>query len=160
MGAPQAHVFRSAAPIDAAAFARFLTLLGEAAGPRLLRVKGLVATADDPDRPWLIQGAQHAFAPPLRLPAWPPGRARDRAGRHRRGGRGRRAKAVGRADRRDRAGRAGLDGARRQSAGAGTARAGCWADGDYSARCEPSHSGEDSVRLQPQNQAVPSFSAL
>ena len=72
-GGAEAHVFRSAAPIAAAAFARFLTLLSEATGPRLLRVKGLVATADDPDRPWLIQGAQHAFAPPLRLPAWPPG---------------------------------------------------------------------------------------
>ena len=72
-GTATAHVFRSAAPIDAAAFARFLTLLGEAAGPRLLRVKGLVATADDPARPWLIQGAQHAFAPPLRLQAWPDG---------------------------------------------------------------------------------------
>jgi G3E family GTPase len=72
-GTAEAHVFRSAAPIEAVAFARFLTLLGEAAGPRLLRVKGLVATADDPERPWLIQGAQHAFAPPLRLEAWPPG---------------------------------------------------------------------------------------
>jgi len=77
-GDAEAHVFRCAAPIEAAAFARFLTLLGEAAGPRLLRVKGLVATADDPARPWLIQGAQHAFAPPLRLAAWPPG-ARETA---------------------------------------------------------------------------------
>jgi len=72
-GSAEAHVFRSDAPIDAAAFARFLTLLGEAAGPRLLRVKGLVATADDPERPWLVQGAQHAFAPPQRLQAWPEG---------------------------------------------------------------------------------------
>ena len=74
-GDVEAHVFRSAAPIAAVAFSRFLTLLSEAAGPRLLRVKGLVATDDDPERPWLIQGAQHAFAPPLRLPAWPPGGA-------------------------------------------------------------------------------------
>ncbi len=28
---------------------------------------------DASGRPWLIQGAQHAFAPPLRLEAWPPG---------------------------------------------------------------------------------------
>jgi G3E family GTPase len=77
-GSAEAHVFRSANPVEAAAFARFLTLLGEAAGPRLLRVKGLVATADDPARPWLIQGAQHAFAPPLRLPSWPEG-ARETA---------------------------------------------------------------------------------
>jgi G3E family GTPase len=72
-GAAEARGFRSAAPIEAAAFARFLTLLGELAGPRLLRVKGLVATADAPERPWLIQGAQHVFAPPLRLEAWPEG---------------------------------------------------------------------------------------
>jgi G3E family GTPase len=70
-GAAEARVYRSAAPIPAARFQRFLALLGELAGPRLLRVKGLVATDDAPDRPWLVQGAQHAFAPPLRLPAWP-----------------------------------------------------------------------------------------
>ncbi len=77
-GAAQAHVFRAALPIPAAAFARFLTLLGELAGPRLLRVKGLVATTDAPDRPWLVQGAQHALGPPLRLDAWPEG-ARETA---------------------------------------------------------------------------------
>ena len=72
-GGAAAHAFRSSAPIPAEAFARFLNLLRALAGPRLLRVKGLVATADAPDRPWLIQGAQHVFAPPLRLAAWPPG---------------------------------------------------------------------------------------
>jgi len=72
-GAAEARAFRSAVPIAPAAFAQFLTLLGELAGPRLLRVKGLVATADDPGRPWLIQGAQHVFAPPERLPRWPAG---------------------------------------------------------------------------------------
>ena len=72
-GGAEARSFRATAPIEAAAFARFLTRLGELAGPRLLRIKGLVATADAPDRPWLIQGAQHALAPPLRLAAWPEG---------------------------------------------------------------------------------------
>ena len=72
-GSAEARVFRSAAPIEAARFARFLTRLSALAGPGLLRVKGLVATADAPGRPWLVQGAQHALAPPLRLPAWPPG---------------------------------------------------------------------------------------
>ena len=72
-GGAEARVFRSAKPIEAAAFARFLTLLGELAGPKLLRVKGLLATTDAPERPWLIQGAQHAFAPPLRLETWPAG---------------------------------------------------------------------------------------
>jgi G3E family GTPase len=72
-GSAQAHAFRAARPVDAAAFARFLDLLAALAGPRLLRVKGLVATSDAPERPWLVQGAQHAFAPPLRLAAWPEG---------------------------------------------------------------------------------------
>ena len=72
-GGAEAHVFRSTAPLSAAAFVRFLDLLAALAGPRLLRVKGLVATDDAPDRPWLVQGAQHAFAPPVRLDAWPVG---------------------------------------------------------------------------------------
>ncbi len=72
-GSAEARVFRSTSPIDAARFARFLTKLSELAGPGLLRVKGLVATADAPERPWLVQGAQHAIAPPLRLAAWPAG---------------------------------------------------------------------------------------
>jgi G3E family GTPase len=72
-GGAEAHLFRSAAPLSAVAFVRFLDLLAALAGPRLLRVKGLVATDDAPDRPWLVQGAQHAFAPPVRLEAWPEG---------------------------------------------------------------------------------------
>ena len=72
-GAAEAHVFRSATPLKAAALVRFLDLLAAMAGPRLLRVKGLVATDDAPDRPWLVQGALHAFAPPQRLAAWPTG---------------------------------------------------------------------------------------
>jgi hypothetical protein len=32
-----------------------------------------VATTDAPERPWLVQGAQHVFAPPLRLERWPEG---------------------------------------------------------------------------------------
>ena len=72
-GGAEAHVFRSAAPLSGAAFVRFLDLLAALAGPRLLRVKGFVSTDDAPDRPWLVQGAQHAFAPPVRLAAWPEG---------------------------------------------------------------------------------------
>jgi G3E family GTPase len=72
-GVVETRVFRSAAPIAPARFERFLALLGAFAGPGLLRIKGLVATADAPERPWLVQGAQHAIAPPLRLAAWPKG---------------------------------------------------------------------------------------
>ena len=72
-GTAEAHVFRATTPLKAAALTRFLDLLAAMAGPRLLRVKGLVVTDDAPEQPWLVQGAQHAFAPPQRLPAWPDG---------------------------------------------------------------------------------------
>ena len=64
---------------------RFLDLLSELLGPRLLRVKGLIGLADNPDRPLLIHGAQHVFhaaARPARLAgrraAEPPRRHRRR----------------------------------------------------------------------------------
>ena len=36
-----------------------------------MRVKGIVALADDPARPVVIHGVQHVFHPPVRLAAWP-----------------------------------------------------------------------------------------
>ena len=69
----RARVFTTAAPIGADALARFLSRLGDLAGPRLLRVKGLVATAERPQNPLLIQGAQHVTHPPRELTAWPAG---------------------------------------------------------------------------------------
>jgi len=59
------------APLAPAALDLYLELLRKAHGPKLLRVKGIVALADDPSRPVVIQGVQHVFHPPLRLPAWP-----------------------------------------------------------------------------------------
>ena len=47
-------------------------------GPRLLRIKGLVALAEHPTEPLVIHGVQHIFHPPRRLRAWPNG---DRATR-------------------------------------------------------------------------------
>jgi G3E family GTPase len=70
-GDVRARAFVTERPVEAADFARFLRLLQEALGPRLLRVKGWIGTRDLPDQPWLIQGAQHAFSPPRRLAAWP-----------------------------------------------------------------------------------------
>jgi G3E family GTPase len=61
------------APLAASALALFTELLRSAHGPNLLRVKGIVALADDPARPVIIQSVQHVFHPPLRLPAWPDG---------------------------------------------------------------------------------------
>src|SRR3984893_10073681 len=59
------------APLAPAALDLFLELLRKAHGPKLLRVKGIVALADDRARPVVIHGVQHVFHPPLRLPAWP-----------------------------------------------------------------------------------------
>lgn len=49
----------------------FLQLLRSAHGPDLLRVKGIIALADDLSRPLVIHGVQHVFHPPVRLEAWP-----------------------------------------------------------------------------------------
>jgi G3E family GTPase len=61
----------SQAKITTGAFDLFLDLLRHAHGPSLLRVKGIVALADDPARPVVIHGVQHVFHPPTRLAAWP-----------------------------------------------------------------------------------------
>jgi G3E family GTPase len=61
----------SDAPLAPAAFDMFLDLLRQAHGPRLLRVKGIVALSDDAARPVVIHGVQHVFHPPHRLEAWP-----------------------------------------------------------------------------------------
>jgi G3E family GTPase len=52
-------------------FARALGGLATARGYDLLRVKGLVRFADTPDRPAVVQAAQHAMFTPEWLAAWP-----------------------------------------------------------------------------------------
>ena len=69
----RAYAFAAPDPVGAPAFARFQTLLHAMLGPRLLRIKGLVALAEHPDEPLVIQGAQHVFHAPRRLAAWPDG---------------------------------------------------------------------------------------
>lgn len=59
------------APLTPASFDVFIDLLRHTHGPRLLRVKGVVALADDPARPVVIHGVQHVFHPPHRLDKWP-----------------------------------------------------------------------------------------
>jgi G3E family GTPase len=66
-----AYALRLSRPVEARAFASFLDLLRSALGPRLLRIKGLVALAEHPEQPLVIQGVQHVFHPPRRLKAWP-----------------------------------------------------------------------------------------
>jgi G3E family GTPase len=65
-------------PIGASAFENFLDLLRSAHGPKLLRVKGIIALADDTGRPLVIHGVQSVFHPPMRLAAWPDGDRRSR----------------------------------------------------------------------------------
>jgi len=49
----------------------FLDLLRSAHGPKLLRVKGIIKTVEQPERPVVIHGVQHVFHPPVRLEKWP-----------------------------------------------------------------------------------------
>ncbi|MDP8996521.1 MAG: GTP-binding protein [Pseudomonadota bacterium] len=56
----------------------FLEMLAAFHGPSLLRVKGLLKLSDQPDRPLAIHGVQHVFHPPVRLSAWPDGKAETR----------------------------------------------------------------------------------
>ena len=61
------------APVPLSSFDMFLDLLRSAHGEKLLRVKGIVQLADDPERPLVIHGVQQIFHPPARLAAWPNG---------------------------------------------------------------------------------------
>ena len=74
-GGARAFAFSSDAAVEAESLQQFFFGLRRLLGPKLLRLKGLVVTRDDPSRPLLVQAAQHAFHPPRRLPAWPDGRA-------------------------------------------------------------------------------------
>ncbi|MCW2285216.1 G3E family GTPase [Rhodoblastus acidophilus] len=69
----------SAAPLSPDACGLFLEMLRSAHGPNLLRVKGLIALSDDPERPLVIHGVQHVFHPPVRLDSWPDADHRTRA---------------------------------------------------------------------------------
>ena len=58
-------------PFAPSSFEAFIELLRGTHGPKLLRVKGIVALSDDVNRPVVIHGVQHVFHPPQRLDAWP-----------------------------------------------------------------------------------------
>lgn len=47
-------------------------------GPKLLRLKGLIAMADDPERPMLIHAVQSVADAPVRLARWPSRNTRTR----------------------------------------------------------------------------------
>ncbi|MFO1147046.1 MAG: GTP-binding protein [Alsobacter sp.] len=68
----------SDAALPAGALDMFLTLLPATHGARLLRVKGLVRVAEEPERPVLVHGVQHLFHPPVLLSRWPDADRRTR----------------------------------------------------------------------------------
>ena len=61
------------APVPWSTIEMFLDLLRSSQGERLLRMKGIVELAEDPDRPLVLHGVQRLMHPPARLPAWPAG---------------------------------------------------------------------------------------
>ncbi|MEK4033497.1 GTP-binding protein [Methylocystis sp. IM3] len=67
----QAFCLTGDTPFTPPSFDIFIDLLRHTHGPRLLRVKGIVALSDAPERPVVIHGVQHVFHPPHRLEAWP-----------------------------------------------------------------------------------------
>lgn len=67
----RAFCLTSAAAMAPGAFDTFIEMLRQIHGPNLLRVKGIVALSDNPDRPVVIHGVQHVFHPPQRLERWP-----------------------------------------------------------------------------------------
>ena len=58
-------------PLPRDAFFAWLDMVIAMRGSDLLRVKGIVHLAEQPDRPLVIHGVQHLFHPPESLPAWP-----------------------------------------------------------------------------------------
>ena len=64
--------------MPASALYDFLDRLVLDHGSRLLRAKGILAIADRPGQPVIIQGVQGIFAPPVPLAAWPDADHRSR----------------------------------------------------------------------------------
>ena len=64
--------------VSARELVTFIDMLRRAAGSRLLRLKGLVSMADDPERPMLVHLVQDIFHPPVRLEHWPSADKRTR----------------------------------------------------------------------------------
>jgi G3E family GTPase len=67
----RAFTLTSDVPIPAAAFEMFIDLLRSLHGPKLLRLKGIVQIAEEPELPLVIHGVQHVMHPPVRLERWP-----------------------------------------------------------------------------------------
>jgi G3E family GTPase len=66
------------AAIPMATLELFLDLLRSAHGPKLLRMKGIVRLAEDPEKPVVLHMVQHVLHPPARLSDWPDADRRTR----------------------------------------------------------------------------------
>jgi G3E family GTPase len=64
--------------VPTATFEMFIDLVRSLHGPKLLRLKGIVKLAEEPERPLVIHGVQHIMHPPVRLEGWPDGDERTR----------------------------------------------------------------------------------
>lgn len=60
-------------PLPLSTVENFLDLLRSTHGEQLLRMKGIVETLEDRERPLVIHGVQKVLHPPVRLPKWPEG---------------------------------------------------------------------------------------
>ena len=58
-------------PVPMGALNMFFDLLRSTCGSNLLRIKGLVATQENPSTPVVIHGVQHTLHVPIILPEWP-----------------------------------------------------------------------------------------
>jgi len=61
----------SEAAIPIATLESFLDLLRSMHGAKLLRLKGIVRLAEEPEQPLVLHAVQHVMHPPARLAAWP-----------------------------------------------------------------------------------------
>ncbi|MFN3548687.1 MAG: CobW family GTP-binding protein [Mesorhizobium sp.] len=60
-------------PLPLSSVENFLDLLRSTHGEQLLRMKGIVETLEDRERPLVIHGVQKVLHPPMRLAKWPEG---------------------------------------------------------------------------------------
>ncbi|WP_053997806.1 CobW family GTP-binding protein [Ahrensia marina] len=58
-------------PIPEKRFTEFMSTLQTAAGPKLLRMKGIIGVTEDTEHPRLVHAVQHCISDPVRLAAWP-----------------------------------------------------------------------------------------
>lgn len=74
----RAFALTAETPISLATFELFWTLLRSTHGPKLLRLKGLVALSENPDQPLLVHAVQQILHQPILLERWPDSDRRSR----------------------------------------------------------------------------------